>query len=60
MDNAAPIADDRRVIFAHHGAEAGLVSAAVAAAGMVPVGVYMVRERLGALRRRVGRRRRYS
>lgn len=44
--------------FAHHGAEAGLLSAAVAAAGMVPVGVYMVRERLDALRRRVGRGRR--
>ena len=52
------IAEDRRVLFAHHGAEAGLLSAAVAAAGMVPVGVYMVRERLEALRRRVGRGRR--
>jgi len=58
VDNGAAIAEDRRVIFAHHGAEAGLLSAAVAAAGMVPVGVYMVRERLGALRRRVGRVRR--
>jgi hypothetical protein len=58
VDRAAPIAEDRPVPFAHHGAEAGLLSAAVAAAGMVPVGVYMVRERLDALRRRVGRGRR--
>jgi hypothetical protein len=55
VDNAVRIAEDRRVLFAHHGAEAGLLSAAVAAAGMVPVGVYMVRERLTALRRRVER-----